>query len=101
MGYQDIQPQALEEILGLSGITVIDQRDDASRQSGELPGALAPSDALMTRLIRQRRQNLPVLVYCYHGNQSRDLCLFLVQLGLTQVYNLVGGWDAWTKWKTA
>ena len=98
MIYQDIQPAALAEITAMPGLTVIDQRDAATRAKGELPGAVAPDDTLIARLVRQRRSNPPVLVYCYHGNQSRELCAFLAQLGLQQVYNLAGGWDAREKW---
>ena len=39
------------------------------------------------------------MFYCYHGNQSRELCDFLGQLGLNRVYNLVGGWEAWENWQ--
>jgi ankyrin repeat protein len=36
-----------------------------------------------------------VLVYCYHGNSSRDICQFIAGFGFKRVYNLVGGWQAW------
>jgi hypothetical protein len=57
------------------------------------------SDAIINGLVRQRRQDPAVLVYCYHGNQSRELCDFLAQLGLNRVYNLAGGWEAWENWQ--
>jgi len=75
-----------------------ENRDDATRSKGELAGAVAPDDALMSKLVQQRRQNPPVLVYCYHGHQSRDLCAFLSQFGLQQVYSLAGGWEALQCW---
>ena len=99
MSYHNIEPESLSAILSIPCITIIDQRDDATRSKGELAGAVAPDETLMSKLVQQRRQNPPVLVYCYHGNQSRDLCAFLSQFGLQQVYNLAGGWDALQKWK--
>lgn len=39
------------------------------------------------------------MVYCYHGNSSRDLCQLLNGLGFTQVYNLEGGWQAWAGYR--
>ncbi|MES9972028.1 MAG: rhodanese-like domain-containing protein [Candidatus Thiodiazotropha sp.] len=98
MSYQDIQPESLDALTEMPGLTIIDQRDMLTRSRGELPGAVAPTDALITSLIQKRGQNPPVLVYCYHGNQSRNLCSFLGQLGLKQVFNLAGGWEAWLRW---
>jgi ankyrin repeat protein len=99
MSYRDILPDALAAVIAMPDLTIIDQRDEATRSQGELPGALPQSDALIAKLLRQRHKNQPVLVYCYHGNQSRDLCAFLAQLGLQQVFNLAGGWDAWLHWQ--
>ena len=99
MSYRDVQPDALAVVTAMPGLTIIDQRDEATRSRGELPGAVPPGDALIAQLVRRRRKNPPILVYCYHGNQSRDLCAFLAQLGLQQVFNLAGGWDAWLRWQ--
>jgi len=95
MAYQDIHAAELDELLQTVGLTVIDMRDPQTRSQGQLRNALTPSDDLIGALVQQRRRNPPVLVYCYHGNSSRELCSFLSQLGLTHVYNLVGGWAAW------
>jgi thiosulfate/3-mercaptopyruvate sulfurtransferase len=99
MSYRDVEPDALSVVMEIPDLTIIDQRDEATRRLGELPGAVAPSDALIARLVRQRRDNPPVLVYCYQGIQSRELCAFLAQLGLQQIFNLAGGWDAWQRWQ--
>jgi hypothetical protein len=47
--------------------------------------------------MKSRQRERPVLVYCYHGNSSRDLCQFIAGFGYTRVYNLVGGWQDWLK----
>ncbi|MES9868218.1 MAG: rhodanese-like domain-containing protein [Sedimenticola sp.] len=95
MSYQDIEASEVEALLETEGVVVIDTRDVMSRSVGQLPNAKSPSDSVIEQLIGQRRNNPPVLVYCYHGNSSRNLCAFLSQLGLKQVYNLAGGWAAW------
>ncbi|MGD9000393.1 MAG: ankyrin repeat domain-containing protein [Granulosicoccaceae bacterium] len=99
MSYHDINVAEVGELLQRDDLTIIDMRDAQSRDKGQLPNAQLPSDAVINSLIRQRRNNPPVLVYCYHGNSSRDLCSFLIQTGLNQVYNLVGGWAAWESWQ--
>jgi rhodanese-related sulfurtransferase len=91
VSYRDILAAEVDELLRTEQPIVIDQRDAQSRSKGQLPNAVAASDAVINKLVRQRRSNPAVLVYCYHGNQSRDLCSFLGQLGLNRVYNLKGG----------
>ena len=95
MAYQDIQASELKTFLQREELVVIDMRDAASQAAGRLPNAHPDSDALVSALVKRRRRAPPVLVYCYHGNRSRDLCGFLSQFGLPEVYNLAGGWAAW------
>ena len=51
----------------------------------------------MGKLIRKRIKNPPVLVYCYHGNMSRDIASMIVSFGFKNVSHLVGGWEAWSE----
>ncbi len=100
MSYHDIQPELLSRITAIPGLIIIDQRDELSRSRGQLPGSVIPSEELIAGLVQRRRDNPPVLVYCYHGNQSREFCAFLSQFGLSQIYNLVGGWQALEQWQS-
>jgi len=95
LSYQDIEAAGLDALLQRDDLCVIDMRDPQAQRKGQLPNAQPPTDKVISHLVRQRRNDPPVLVYCYHGNDSRDLCRFLAQLGLKQIYNLVGGWEAW------
>ncbi|MGB0750276.1 MAG: rhodanese-like domain-containing protein [Magnetospiraceae bacterium] len=95
MPYRDIEASAVEALLEKDNVIVIDMRDAQSQSLGMLPKAVPASDDVINGIVRQRRKNPPVLVYCYEGNMSRDLCTFIAQLGLIEVYNLAGGWKAW------
>jgi thiosulfate sulfurtransferase len=95
--YQDITANELTSFLKQKAPLVIDMRDPAAQAAGLLPNAQPANDALISALVKRRRQAPAVLVYCYHGNTSRDLCAFLTQLGLPEVYNLSGGWAAWER----
>lgn len=99
MNYQDISVAEMEVLLQKDGLTIIDMRDAQTRSRGQLSNAQAASEQLISALMRQRKTNPHVLVYCYHGNSSRDLCSLLSQMGLTRVYNLSGGWAAWENWQ--
>ncbi len=57
-------------------------------------------DHEIRRLILQKKRHSPVVVYCAHGNSSRDICHLLSGMGFEQVYNLEGGWLAWQHFNT-
>lgn len=95
MSYQDIEAAQVATLLKRENLVVLDTRDASSQSQGQLPKAQPASDHVISTLMKQRRSNPPVLVYCYEGNSSRDLCSFLEQLGLSEIYNLAGGWKAW------
>ncbi|MCB1774923.1 MAG: hypothetical protein KDI88_15005 [Gammaproteobacteria bacterium] len=101
LSYQDISVDQLDELLATEDLVVIDMRDTRTRQQGSLPGAQPHTDAVVHALIRRRKRDPAVLVYCYHGIQSRDLCRFLAQFGLSSIYNLNGGWRAWERHRKA
>ncbi len=94
MAWRDVSPEELPDLLALPGLVVVDQRDEAARSRGQLPGAQGANERLLRELIGRRGKAPPILVYCYHGNQSRELCDFLAQFGLPTVFNLAGGWQA-------
>ncbi|MEJ2467333.1 MAG: ankyrin repeat domain-containing protein [Candidatus Thiodiazotropha sp.] len=95
MPYRDIQAADLKTLLQREDLVVIDMRDASYHAAGHLPNSQPVNDALIAALAKQRRQAPPVLVYCYHGNSSRDLCGLLAQFGLPELFNLTGGWSAW------
>lgn len=95
MNYRDILPADVAELRAEADLLVIDTRDAASYASGHLEEAQPLSDPLLQKLIRSRQRQRPILVYCYHGNSSRDICQFLAGFGFARVHNLVGGWQGW------
>ncbi len=96
MNYQDLPPAQLAALREAEpDLLLLDTRDAATRARGQLEGAEAPSDALITQLLRTRQRQRPIVVYCYRGNSSKDFCQLLAGLGFTRLYNLVGGWQGW------
>jgi rhodanese-related sulfurtransferase len=37
-----------------------------------------------------------IVLICHHGMRSQQACVFLQDMGFTQLYNLHGGIDAWS-----
>ena len=96
MSYETLFANQVEDLLADEKTLVFDHRDTRSYASAHLPGAIPASDENLGRLIKSRAYDRPILVYCYHGNSSRDLCKFIMQFGFRTVYNLEGGWQAWS-----
>jgi rhodanese-related sulfurtransferase len=95
MSYHDIHPAKLQDLRAEPDLLILDMRDPASLAQGRIEGAQAVSDALLGQLMKRRQRERPVVVYCYRGNSSRDLCQFIAGFGYARVYNLVGGWQGW------
>lgn len=95
MKYEDLTAQQVREFLTRPNAVVLDIRDAHSFNQNRIDGAQPASDAVMSKLLRNKQRDIPILVYCYHGHSSRDMASFLCGLGFNNVYNLEGGWQAW------
>ena len=101
MSYDDLHVFEVDQFLAQPGAIVIDIRDIHSYKADHIDDALHIDGPTMGNLIRQRKANPPVLVYCYHGNSSRDIAKMISGFGFTNVCHLVGGWQAWTNYQRA
>lgn len=95
MAYHDIDCAELETLRNEQDLLIFDTRDPNSYARGHLDGAQPVSDAAIKQLMKNRQHQRPILVYCYRGNSSRDICQFIAGFGYSRVYNLTGGWQAW------
>jgi len=95
MSYEDLHVNQVDRFLEQADAIVIDVRDSYSFNTEHIKGALHIDGPTMGSLIQHRKKNPPVLVYCYHGNSSRDMAEIISHFGFTNVSNLVGGWEAW------
>ncbi len=96
MAYLDIDCAEIATLRAENDLLIFDTRDPDSYARGHLDGAEPVSDAAIMQLMKNRQRERPVLVYCYRGNSSRDICQFIAGMGYSRVYNLNGGWRAWT-----
>ena len=99
MTYKDIEPAQVDSLIAEGPISLLDMRDLNSFNNEHMPDAIPANDFTIEKLIKNNKKQDNVLVYCYLGNSSRDLSNFLTKLGFKNVYNLVGGFTAWKKFK--
>jgi rhodanese-related sulfurtransferase len=98
MNYHDIEAAEISALRDAPDLLIFDTRDAATYARGHLEGAQPISDAALQQLMAKRQRQRPILVYCYRGNSSRDICRFIAGFGYQRVYNLVGGWKAWQQY---
>lgn len=95
--FKEVTVAEAKTIIAEDSPLIVDSRDAHSFKEGHIDGALLAHDGLMEQLIRKREFEKPVIVYCYHGNSSKDLAEFLGGVGFKSVYSLAGGFTAWRK----
>ena len=78
---------------------LLDVREPEEFEIGALPGARLAPLGQIPGLIEQIAdwKNEAVVVYCHHGIRSMHAINFLTQVGFTNLANLSGGIDAWSR----
>jgi rhodanese-related sulfurtransferase len=80
-----------------SGAAVIDVREPHEYTSGHVPDA----SLIPVNTVYKRREELPrdkdVIFVCAVGQRSALACEMAAASGLTRLFNLEGGTDAWIK----
>jgi len=107
-GYKNISAKDTKQMIEEDNVYILDVRTPAEFNSSHLKGAtLIPvtnvfgSNLSSDQLLQARTDEVPkdkkVLVYCKTGKRSEVASGILVKAGNSEVYNLVGGINAWTE----
>ncbi len=98
-GYVPIDPARLEELMGDSELQLLDVRTPEEVAAGYIPGAshIDIYDKEFATKVGQLDKTKPLAVYCAAGGRSATAGEQLIELGFTQVYDLVGGYRGWLK----
>lgn len=94
--YKTISIIETTQLLREKNPLVLDIRDELSFQQGHLAEAKHLNDARLKQLIKSGQKALPVLIYCYHGNSSKDIAQMFCDFGFQEVYSMDGGYTAWS-----
>ena len=93
--FQRIDVEAAEALLSRGDPLVLDARDAGSFATSRIDGAQPVSSATLGDVISATARTRPILIYCYHGNASREYAQTFSDFGFSEVYSLDGGYDAW------
>ena len=76
-------------------VVIADIRDDQSFANGHVENSFHLSNASMLSFSQKYDYDVPVLVFCYHGNSSQGAAQYLAQQGYEEVYSVDGGFEMW------
>jgi thiosulfate sulfurtransferase len=74
---------------------LIDIRDEQSYQAGHIENAVHIDNSNIGQFIADSHTDLPLIVYCYHGNSSQSASAYLSEQGFSEVYSIDGGFEGW------
>jgi len=96
MNIKELEAHQLADMLSQNtDIQVVDIRQPAEVSSGTVPGAeVMPMHTIPLR-IEEIKQDKPVVLVCRSGARSAQACMFLLQNGFENVFNLRGGMMGW------
>lgn len=90
-----MSPKDLKERMALAGVMLVDVRPEGERALASISGSRGLDEALLAELLDGPKDR-EIVVMCHHGMRSQRAAEELVQGGLRNVHNLVGGIDAWS-----
>lgn len=77
-------------------ITLVDVRPPEERAVASVPVAHEGlEEGGLERLLAMPR-DVPIAFLCHHGGRSAQAAMYFAQQGFVDVYNVVGGIDAWS-----
>ncbi len=95
---KNINVNEAKALIDKGGVTVLDVRTQGEYGGGHLKNAkLADVTAPgFEQAIAKLDKNKPVVVYCAVGGRSSRAADIMVQKGFKNVYNVSGGYNAWS-----
>jgi len=95
---QIVSPRVLEQVLNSGPAPrLVDVRDPWEFDLCRIAGSEnIPMAELMGRLDALGKED-PIVVICHHGARSQQVAAYLDSLGYSNIMNLEGGVDAWSR----
>lgn len=76
---------------------LLDVREQWEFDTCHLPDSIHIPMNEITSRVEELSTNVPTVCVCHHGIRSARVAMFLASQGFTELYNLQGGIDAWSR----
>jgi len=93
---KQIDAKGLQKLLADGKVQLWDVRTEKERAVAQIKGSKLLDDAAMAQ-IEAMPKDTPLAFHCHHGTRSLAAAQHFLKEGFTNLYNLAGGIDAWSK----
>ena len=95
--YRCIDVASTEVLMARRDLLLLDARDAGSFEQSHIDGARHLSSANLSAVLSDTARARPILIYCYHGNASREYAQIFSDFAFPEVYSLDSGYEAWRR----
>ena len=95
--YECISGEKANDLMKKDKLKIIDIRDEESFKEGHISNAININESEIKKFLDETSKDTPVLVYCYHGNNSKGAAEYFISQGYERVYSLDGGYSDYKK----
>ncbi|NIB43482.1 thiosulfate sulfurtransferase GlpE [Pseudomaricurvus alkylphenolicus] len=95
MTYQCISIDQATEIIDQGGATILDIRDPESFSQGNVENSIHVTNDNVETIINTADKSKPLIIYCYHGNSSKNAAEYFYNMGFKMSYSVDGGFEEW------
>lgn len=95
MSYKCISVEEAELLIEKGNATILDVRDPHSFAEGNIQNSIHVSNDNIEHIINTVGKDKPLIIYCYHGNNSQGAADYFFNMGFKESYSVDGGYEHW------
>ncbi len=96
MSYKCISIDEAKALIDEKEVTLVDARDEQSFSENHIQNSINVLDHNLEDFLSNAKKDQPLIVYCYHGNNSQGAAGYFCDIGFKEVYSIDGGFEEWT-----
>lgn len=96
--FKNIDIDEFEKMMEGEGVVVLDVRTPPETAMGMIEGAIEVDvkNPDFVQQIQKLDKDKTYLIYCRSGRRSVTACNLMAEQGFTKLYNMLGGYNAWS-----
>ena len=98
--YKCISLTEAKAVVKSKNAAFVDIRDESSFSKSHIPNAIHLTQKSLDSYLSNKKKDDHIIIYCYHGNSSKNVAEFLVDQGFKNVYSLDGGFSEYVQSET-
>ena len=95
MTYKCISTKEAYALIKNQSVTLLDIRDSNSFAEKNIKKAINISNENVHEIVATADKNKPLIIYCYHGNSSKNAAEYFYNEGFNESYSMDGGFEEW------